>query len=83
MAKELSYRQTILEKKLDGDRTKHQTSYIPEKFAIIGKVLELKDGETGDWEDGWVVKSVGELRHHSIVEARERDYERTRNASDI
>jgi hypothetical protein len=43
------YRQCCLERK--GTRT---TSWIPEEFAKVGKVLKLKE------EDGWVVKSVGD-----------------------
>ena len=32
-------------------------AFIPAKYAIVGKVLRLKD-EGGVWEDGWVVKRV-------------------------
>lgn len=34
--------------------------WIPERFAVAGKVLRLSDGET--WEDGWVVRAVGPYR---------------------
>lgn len=33
-----------------------QTSYIPEKFAVAGAVLKIK--QNGQWDDGWVVESV-------------------------
>jgi len=34
----------------------HQTSWIPTKYAKIGKVLKLK-GDNG-WDNGWVVKNT-------------------------
>lgn len=38
-----------------------QTSYIPEKFAILNKIVKLK--EDGEWNDGWKVIAVSSLRH--------------------
>ncbi len=35
-----------------------RTSWIPEKFAEVGKVLKLK--EDGVWIDGFVVEFAGE-----------------------
>ena len=37
-----------------------QVSWIPEKFAKLGKILKLK--ENGEWIDGWKVISVGTAR---------------------
>lgn len=37
-----------------------QTSYIPEQFAIMNKILKLK--ENGEWDDGWKVIEIGSLR---------------------
>jgi hypothetical protein len=56
-------------------------SWIPDKFAHIDKFLKLK-GDDG-WEDGWQVTSVGTAMDEKIVIARERDYKKTRKASDI
>jgi len=36
------------------------TSYIPQEFAKVGRVLRLKDDNVG-WVDGWVVESVGDV----------------------
>ena len=52
-----------------------KVAYIREEFAVVGKVVKLK--ERG-WEDGWVVK---EVYSHSKsteqhVEEHERDYKR-------
>lgn len=38
----------------------HQTSWIPEQFAVVNKVLKLR--EDGVWDDGWVVQTVSETR---------------------
>ncbi|WP_442511659.1 hypothetical protein SH528x_003354 [Novipirellula sp. SH528] len=35
------------------------TSYIPQEFAKVGRVLRLKDDNVG-WVDGWVVEFVGD-----------------------
>jgi hypothetical protein len=33
-------------------------SFIPEKFAVVDRILKLKN-EDGQWEDGWRVHNVG------------------------
>jgi hypothetical protein len=33
-------------------------SYIPEKYAVVDRILKLKS-EDGTWEDGWRVHHVG------------------------
>jgi hypothetical protein len=56
MSKTIFYRQCRLSKK-ESDVTFHQTSWIPETFAVVGKTLRLR--ENGQWQDGWVVQAVG------------------------
>ncbi len=34
-----------------------RVSWIPEKFAEVGKVLKIKNDDD-EWVDGWVVKSA-------------------------
>lgn len=46
------YRQCFLR---NGNR--FQTTWLPDKFAVLGKVLKLKD--LGVWENGWIVDRVG------------------------
>ena len=54
------------------------TSWIPVKFAKVGKCVKLKD------EDGWIVEEVGSLaRPYDDVSERSQDYKKTRRASDI
>ena len=39
--------------------TSEQVSYLPQKFAVTGRILRLKRDD-GQWEDGWQVMSHGE-----------------------
>jgi hypothetical protein len=64
MSKEVYYRQCVLRK---GNAT--TTSWIPEKFAEVGKVLKLK-GDDESWDDDWVVHSV----HARLPESQLPDY---------
>lgn len=58
------------------------TATIPEKYAIAGKVIGLKDD--GVWDEGWTVRSVGDVAIKSdVMNERSRDYLNTRKASDI
>src|SRR5262249_48812148 len=56
MSKSIYFRQCRMEKNLPTG-TKHMTSWIPEAFAVVGKVLKLRDD--GVWEDGWRVTTAG------------------------
>jgi hypothetical protein len=58
MAKETLYQQCKL---VHPGQNKHQTSWIPSQFAVVGKVLKLKNDDD-EWEDGWVVESAGTRR---------------------
>lgn len=51
MSKVLYYKQCKLEK---GDRA--TTSWIPEKHAVRGRILKLKEND--QWDDDWLVKEV-------------------------
>lgn len=75
------FKQCNLEKEI-ADGKKLLTSWIPEKFAIKGRYLELKNED--QWENGWLVASVGTERlDEKIVEENSRDYRSQRKASDI
>lgn len=60
MAKLVYYKQCHLQKPTK-EGTMCQTSWIPEQFAVVGKVLKLKDSD-GKWDNGWVVKTAGQNR---------------------
>lgn len=53
----MNFYQCTMEKN-EGNKKSVLTSWIPEKFAKKGRILELKCRESGTWSNGWVVKSV-------------------------
>ena len=55
-----------------------QVAYIPDRFAITGKVLRI-DG----CGNGWVVTAVYNRRPSAEVNAHSRDFMKQRKASDI
>ena len=55
----------------------YQTSWIPDKFAKVGKYIKLKD------DDGWEVVEVGSIMDSKEVQKRISDYRHQRKASDI
>lgn len=57
MSKATKYRQCSLSRKHALGETR-QVTWLPEKFAVQGKALKLKN-EAGEWEDGWLVLGVG------------------------
>ena len=71
------FRQCVMEKK-----PAFRIGWVPEKFAVIGKVLELK-GDDGAWDNGWQVIQIGSRKSDKEANDRSQDYKRTRKASDI
>jgi hypothetical protein len=59
-------------------------SWIPQRIAVVGAVVDLKDDETGQWTRGW---RVGWVTYPSIskdsLRQRSRDHLKMRKASDI
>jgi hypothetical protein len=55
--KKIKYKQCTLEKSINGS-TVQTVSWIPEKYAQLGKVLKLQN-EDKTWTDGWFVHFVG------------------------
>lgn len=75
-------RQCKLERKVENGIAT-LVSYIPEKFAKLGKIIKLKN-EEGEWTDGYKVASVSEQRMSSSQIVRtEMAHKRQRRASDI
>jgi len=73
MSAKYNSRQCLLNR--NGLRT---VSWIPEKFAIVGKFLKLKE------ENGWQVEEVYDpAMAYEDVNERSQDYKKTRIASDI
>jgi hypothetical protein len=58
-----------------------QMAWIPEQFAKVGMVLEIK-GSDGAWQDAWVVDDVYTQATEEYVRQHERDYLTQSQASD-
>jgi hypothetical protein len=56
-------------------------SWLPEKYAKVGKVIGLK-GEDGEWEEGWVVDEVWGRRRSTDVLAMSDFYKTHRDGTD-
>jgi len=81
MEKNDYHRQCKLSRQRAG-RMEVLTTWLPEMFARVGKVLEL-EMSSGKWENGWAVCEIYERRKSKEVAERERDYKKNRLASDI
>lgn len=49
-------------KRIVNGKTEVTTSWIPEEFAINGKVIELENKETGERTNGWKIVVIGTKR---------------------
>jgi len=47
----------------DGMTSSQIVSWIPQKYATIGKKLKVKT-EDGSWTEGWIVTAVGNTREN-------------------
>ena len=65
-----------------GKGSKRMVSWIPEKFAKKGRVLEL-EAPDGSWDNGWSVLAVGARMTSEQASQRSQDYKHQRKASDI
>ena len=67
------YRQVIINK-----GSKHITAWIPEEFAISGKIIKIKEDDS--WEDGWKINRIfGRKSQESlnILDDTDREFRRT------
>ena len=77
------FKQCELSRPSDGG-TAVTVGWIPAKFAVVGRIVRLKDPEFGTWSEGWRVTSAGSATlAGQVLERQSRDYLRTRKASDI
>ena len=79
---EVMYRQCNLSRRTS-DTLSVTTTWLPEKFAIMGKYLKLMNGE-GEFVNGWQVDSVSDVaRDGRYLNTQSQTYKKTRKASDI
>ena len=57
--------------------SRHTVAWIPERYAIVGKVVKLLD------EDGWEVIEAYNRMASAYVNERSQDHKRHRKATDI
>lgn len=82
MNKEIFYKQCILKKLVKKDTYRILTSWIPEKYAVKDAYLRLKNDD--EWEDGWKVISVSDIKKpEKYLVEKERDYKTHRKITDI
>ena len=62
----------------------HMISWIPLCIAQKGKTVRLKDAESGIWTENWTVMEEAKTTlPYKVLKRDERDYKKTRKASDI
>ena len=79
MKKETNYMQCALQRK-----DSHHMAWIPEKFAVVGKFIKIKNDDD-TWQDGWEVMGVadGTKKTAKEADAQSQLYKKTRKASDV
>lgn len=82
MSKQEWYRQCCFKKETKPHHYKTYVAWIPEKFAKMGKMLQLKF-QDGSIEDGWKVTFVGGRELLDNLEKKSRDYLKQRDSSDM
>jgi len=66
-----------------GTRYRWTWSKFPEKDAVKGRWVKLKNRETGKLVDGWLIVHVGDRVPAAQAEAQERDWMDQRRHSDV
>jgi hypothetical protein len=69
----MKYTQCLLNKKTEFG-TLTGIYWIPEKFAIQDKHIQLKDECTEKWSDGWIVKQLFSTVDESKIIGKRKDY---------
>lgn len=67
--------------KMRHDSGLYDTSWIPTKFAVVGRRVGLK--ENGVWDDHWTVIEIFSTENSAMILERSQDWKQTRKASDI
>lgn len=65
----------------DGPDLIYRTVYIPEKYAIRGKMIAID--ENPEYTQAWLIEETYGRMLSSEVNERGQDYKRTRKASDV
>jgi hypothetical protein len=81
VSRPIRYKQCRLERR-EGTVRVERMSWLPEKYAVTGSVIKLRDD--GVWTDGWMVTSAsGPAIDEKYAVDTSHAYTRQRRASDI
>jgi hypothetical protein len=81
MTRPIRYKQCRLERR-EGTARIERMSWLPEKYAVAGSVVRLRDN--GTWTDGWkILSSSGPSLDEKYVVNLSHAHTRQRRASDI
>jgi len=83
MSKTIYFKQCSLELVTKDDKMT-TTSWLPEKFAIKDKYVQLKNRETGEWVNGWRITLVRTKRktEEEVIESS-KDHENMKKRTDV
>lgn len=65
------------------DHKSVEISWIPEKYAVKGRIIKIFDRVKNEWSDNWQVTELYDKLPASVVESFERDYLKQREQSDV
>lgn len=74
------YKHCVLERKVDSGHLQQQV-WIPEKYAVVGLGLKLKEGDK--WQDGWKVLQVGGRADEQWISGVRRLWRKHRTVTDV
>ena len=57
-------------------------AWIPEKFAVSGKTINLKKDD-GEWDEGWYIEDVNGKMLYSDLNTQSQEYKKHRDVTDI
>ena len=83
MSKTIYFKQCSLEL-VTKDNKMTTVSWLPEKYAIKDKYVQLKNRKTGEWVNGWRITLVGTKRktQEEVIESS-KDYENMKKRTDV
>lgn len=62
----------------------YQTSWLPEKFAVVGRYVRLRtEDDDNPWDDGWEVIMAGPKLDSKTVQERGSEYRKHRSVTDV
>lgn len=76
------YRQCKLRKATGPKSHQIHVAWIPDRYAVVGKFIQLKN-PGGGWDDGWFVEKVWSWKSDEEARADAREYVHHRDRTDV